>query len=117
MGASMPIPVGRLRLLIAVLAICLAGQLGLAPLSRAQQDPAAATLNVGSQTVTVVSGGVSHAATSGETLHAGDTLQTDTNGGATVTFFDGTQVTLMAGSQLVVNQLGQAPQGGGIVDL
>jgi hypothetical protein len=96
---------------------CVAPRPGFAPHVLAEPDPAAATLSVGANTVTIIANGIAHTASGTETLHAGDEVRTDAAGGGTITFFDGSHVTLETGTALAIQALGQAPEGGGIAEL
>jgi hypothetical protein len=75
---------------------------------------AQATLTVLSASVTVVAGdsGIAHPGVSGQTVGVGDRILTDPSGGATLTFVDGSELQLDAGTEVLVKALGQTDGGG-----
>src|SRR5438874_8006802 len=77
-------------------------------------DASQATLTVLEGGVFVVShaSGAEHAAANGETLQAGDRVRTATPGRALLTFFDGSEQELDAGTEVLVQALGQSGAGG-----
>lgn len=77
-------------------------------------DSSQATLTVQTPSVTVINGqsGSSHEGASGETLSSGDRIITGTPGAAVITFSDGSEQELDAGTEVRLDQLGQTSGGG-----
>src|SRR6266540_125482 len=117
MGGSRCRPVRRstwIAVLVSVLLILVLPALALGSGARMPDaDATEATLTVlaGSVTVIATASGTSHLGVSGETLHSGDRVVTATPGGALLTFFDGSEQELDAGSDVQITALGST--GGG----
>src|SRR5438067_11942448 len=78
-----------------------------APVAGARADADQATLTVLASTVSVTpAAGEPHSGVSGETLHAGDTVETSVPGRALVTFFDGSEADLDEGTRARIDALG-----------
>src|SRR5262245_29133090 len=79
-----------------------------------QYQAATATLTVLSPGVTVVSSGSGELrpGASGQTVGDGDRVLTDAGGHATLTFFDGSEVELDGGTEILVKSLMQTGTGG-----
>ncbi len=91
------------------------------PLVRAAQpvDSEQATLTVLEGGVRVIAGnsGSAHDGFSGETLHAGDRLLTGTPGRGLVTFFNGSELETEAGTEILIQDLGQTSGGGVLLQI
>ena len=84
-----------------------------------RSDAEQATLTVLRESVTVVApdSGRAHPGQSGESVHAGDRVLTGPTGGALLTFSDGSEQELDAGTEVRIRALGRTAGGGLLVAL
>src|SRR4051812_32426582 len=113
-----PLPRWLVLVALALLTLALLPPLAEGAPARPAADPTRATLTVLSESVTVVgAGGDAHQGQSGESLGVGDQVQTGTPGAALLTFADGSELELDAGTTVRLDALGQTAGAGALTSL
>src|SRR3954469_923821 len=113
--------VNRLRFgLLTLIMLCALAAPNVGPArAMGRLDASEATLTVLGDSITVIEGatGASRGGVSGDTLSTGDRVITSSPGHAVLTFFDGAEIEVSPGSEVLLESVGQTSSGGTLIQL